>query len=65
MTKLVELNADVSSIPVQDLQQELGQYRKMYYKLDFEIEMKLSSGSLEFAIIYRGKSYTNVKQTFV
>jgi hypothetical protein len=63
--KLVELKADVTSIPVAEFNQEPGEHGKMYYKLDFEIDMTCRSGSLKFGIVYKDKSYNTVEQKFV
>lgn len=59
------LKADLSSIPKHRLHQELGGDGQMYYKIDYEIEMKRSSAKLEFALIYNGDRYHSVKAEFL
>jgi len=63
--KLLELKAEISSIPLAELNIERGEGGQMWYKLDFDIEMTCMSGSLHFTIVYDGKKYDTVRQEFV
>jgi hypothetical protein len=59
------LNADISSIPRHELNQEPGDDGRMYYKIDFEIEMAIHSAKLEFTLVYQGKKYHTVDMEFL
>lgn len=65
MRKIIEIEADVRSIPASDLDQEPNGQGEMYYKLDFDIEMSCRSASLTFAIVYRDRHYETVRQECV
>ncbi|CAG8971871.1 hypothetical protein HYALB_00001984 [Hymenoscyphus albidus] len=61
--RFVKLKADVRSM-MKEFKQELGDNGKMYYKLDFDLEIEYQSGSLKFSILYNGKRYDTATAEF-
>jgi hypothetical protein len=49
---------------MKEFKQELGDNGKMYYKLDFDLEIEYQSGSLKFSIVYNGKRYDTATAEF-
>jgi hypothetical protein len=53
--KLVELTADISSIPESRFQQERGKDGEMYYLLNFSIEVTYLSASTKYELVHKGE----------
>lgn len=53
--KLVDLAADVSSIPEARLRQERGKDGEMYYFLNFSIEVTYLSASTKYELVHKGE----------
>lgn len=51
---LGEISADISDIPVGDLEVERGKDQKLYYKLDCEIKATFLSASTRYTLWYKG-----------
>lgn len=49
---------------MKDFKQEPGDDGRMYYKLDFDIELEYQSGSLKFSIVYNGTKYDTATEEF-
>lgn len=61
----MKLRADFSHIPTSRLNKERGTDNRLYYKEYFEIEMTLSSASLQFTLIHKGDRYQTIQVEFL
>ncbi|KAI1427735.1 hypothetical protein F5Y12DRAFT_792035 [Xylaria sp. FL1777] len=62
---LCRLNADMRSIPDDQLDQRLGVDGRMYYCLEFEIEAIYQSASTKYTLIHKDKRYDTVSSEYV
>ena len=53
--ELVELTADISTIPESVFRKELGKDGEMYYLFNFSIEVTYLSASTKYELIHNGK----------
>jgi hypothetical protein len=51
------LNADLGSIPEEQLRRKQGADGQMYHRIDHSIEMTVHSADITFALVYDGKKY--------
>jgi len=65
VTKLVELTADLRTIPESQLKQEPGANKQMYYMMKFDIEMICYSAATSYILIYDGVKYDTVTTEYV
>jgi hypothetical protein len=61
----VELTADLSSIPEAQFKQERGLDDKMYYKMNFGIEIICYSAATRYSLIYNGTRYDTVTAEYM
>lgn len=53
--EFAELTADLSKIPIASLHKEQGQDGKLYYDIEFQIEVTYLSASTKYEFIHEGK----------
>ena len=61
----MEVKANLSSIPEDQFDVELGEDNHLYYKVNFDIEMTCYSARTGFALIYKGNKYETVTTEYV
>ncbi|KAL1615853.1 hypothetical protein SLS56_011655 [Neofusicoccum ribis] len=62
VTEFAKLKADLSGLDESDLFREQGADNQLYYKLDFDIEMKCHSASISYTLLYKEKRYHKLVQ---
>ncbi|KAI1636075.1 hypothetical protein F4809DRAFT_663283 [Biscogniauxia mediterranea] len=62
---LCNLTADLSKIPVEQLDQREGNNGNMWYELNFAVEAIYRSASTEYSLIYKGQRYDTVTAEYV
>lgn len=65
MTKLVEVEADLSRIPTTIIPKAKGADGKMYYKVDYKIQIKYHSAYTTYELIYNNVNYGEVDSEYV
>lgn len=65
--KLVNLEIDIRGIPPDDLEgfKERGTGSQMFYKIPYQIEIKIRSGSVGFALVCGDIRYEATKVEFI
>ena len=62
---LARLKADLSCIPVGELQQKIGKDGHMYYAVYYEIEIVYYSAHSKYSLVYKGVKYDGVSAEYV
>lgn len=65
MTQLVKVEADLSRIPANEIPQTKGADGKMYYKVDYAIQVTYMSAYTSYELIYGGVNYGHVTSEYV
>ena len=63
--KLVDLKADLSTVPLSDISIGRGADGKKYYELDFEVEVTYLSAYTKYELIYNGVNYGAIHAEYV
>jgi hypothetical protein len=61
-SEILKIQADISSVPKNQFAQVRGAGRQSFYKIPYQIEATILSGSITFTILYRGKRYEASKE---
>ncbi len=64
-TKLVAVTADLSRIPSSRMPLVKGADEKMYYKIDYQIQITFFSAYTTYELIHDGVNYGQVKAEYV
>ena len=62
---LVKVHADLSRVPANALHTEIGKDNKLYYKLEYQIEVTFFSAYTKYELIYNGVNYGPVTAEYV
>ena len=65
MTQLVKVEADLSRIPVSKIPKTKGADSKMYYQIDYEIQVIYMSAYTSYELIYGGQNYGQITSEYV
>ncbi len=62
---MVELTADLSSIPTSEISIEKGADRKKYYKIVFQIRVKFEPAHMTYSLWHKNKCYGTVDAEYL
>lgn len=65
VTQLVKVEADLSRIPAKKIPQTKGADGKMYYTIDYAIQVTYMSAYTSYELIYGGVNYGHIKSEYV
>ncbi len=65
VTELVKVEADLSRIPANKIPQRMGVDGKMYYKVDYSIQVTYMSAYTSYELIYGGVNYGHITSEYV
>ena len=65
MVRLVDLEADLSQIPLAAFPKEMGADGCLYYKFIYTIEITFYSAYTKYELVYDGKNYGPVRAEYV
>lgn len=62
MSELVKIQADIRRVPVDSFPRRNGVGNQVFYRIPYEIEMTIRSGSITFALLYGDQRYEATKE---
>ena len=65
MTRLVNVTADLSRVPVCNFPQFIGRDGNLYYNVDFAVEVTYFSAYTKYELIHGGVNYGSVAAEYV
>ena len=65
MTQLVKVEADLSRIPKSKIPKTKGADGKMYYKIDYEIQITYLSAYTKYELVHQKVNYGSVTAEYV
>lgn len=65
VTQLVKVEADLSRIPASKIPRTKGADGKMYYQVDYAIQITYMSAYTSYELIYGGENYGHVISEYV
>ena len=65
VTRLVRVEADLSRIPANTIPQKRGADGKMYYKVEYEIQVTYMSAYTSYELIYNNTNYGLITSEYV
>lgn len=65
VTQLVKVEADLSRIPISKIPKTKGADNKMYFQVDYAIQVTYLSAYTSYELIYGGVNYGHVNSEYV
>ncbi len=65
MVPLVKVEADLRRIPAHQFQETIGADQKLYYKVNFEVQITFYSAYTKYELVYGGVNYGQVAAEYV
>ncbi|KAJ8063117.1 hypothetical protein OCU04_008359 [Sclerotinia nivalis] len=62
VSELVKIQADISSVPVESFPKIVGVGYQAFYRIPYNIEMAIHSGSITFTLVYGDQRYEATKE---